>query len=142
MILSSGRQALYIDFKPLATSRRLAADDEEGHSSKSETIAMTRRPMFAPLSSLMLFGCDAVDTMKSGFEHATAVSTDLEKSIGVEPFVGFNWSNGSLAQVTITFETIPEGKSLEDIVRLSRGAVQKHFNQTPKQIVVAFSISQ
>ena len=102
---------------------------------------MTRLLPFA-LCLLVLCSCDAADTMKSGFEHSTAVSTDLEKSVGAKSFVGFNWNNGSLTQVSITFETIPRGKSLEQIASLSRGAVQKHFKQTPQRIIVAFTISQ
>ena len=101
---------------------------------------MTRLLPFTLCRSL-LYGCDAADTMKSGFEHSTAVSADLERSVGAKSFVGFNWNNGSLTHVTVTFETIPKGKSLEKIAELSRGAVLKHFKQAPQQIIVGFTIS-
>jgi hypothetical protein len=40
-------------------------------------------------------GCDAVDSMRNGFKHSQAVSAELEKSLGLKSFVGFNWNNGS-----------------------------------------------
>jgi hypothetical protein len=73
---------------------RLASNMKRCHADSLAAIA---------LCLLVLSGCDAADTM-SGFEHSTAVSTDLERSVGAKPFVGFNWNNGSLRQVTIPSE--------------------------------------
>ena len=84
--------------------------------------------------------CDAVDTMKEGFAHSQAVSARLEKTVGLKPFVGFNWSNGSLTSVSVTFEGMPKDASLSDIAAESRQAIAAEFKQAPKQIVIGFSI--
>ena len=101
-----------------------------------------RIPFLLLLASLTLCGCDAVDTMKEGFAHSQAVSAELEKSIGLKSYVGFNWNNGSLTSVNVTFEGIPKDKSLPEIGEAAKTAVLKQFKQEPKQIVVAFTIAQ
>jgi hypothetical protein len=93
-------------------------------------------------ATLALAGCDAVDSMRNGFEHSQAVSTELEKSLGLKSYVGFNWNNGSLTSVNVTFQGIPKDHSLADIIEISRQTVLKEFKQEPKQIVVSFAISQ
>jgi len=92
-------------------------------------------------ATLALVGCDAVDSMRNGFEHAQAVSAELEKSLGVKSFVGFNWNNGALTSVNVTFQGVPRDRPLPEIIELSRQAVLKAFKQQPKQIVVSFAIT-
>lgn len=94
----------------------------------------------ALLLSLSLTACDTVDTLQKGFEHSLAVADDLEKTIGSKPFVGFNWNNGILTSVTVTFEGLPKEKSAEEIARLVKVAIKERFKQEPKQIVLGFSI--
>jgi hypothetical protein len=89
---------------------------------------------------VLLSGCDAVDSLKEGLAHSEAVSSSLEKSLGSKPFVGFNWNNGSLTSVSITFKGIPPNVVLADIAGEARTAVLAEFKQTPKQVVIAFSI--
>ena len=100
---------------------------------------MMRTVILVLLISMM--GCGAVDSMTDGFKHADEVAADLEKSIGQKPTVGFNWSNGSLTSVNVTFPEVPEGKSLGEIVALSRGSIAAHFKQKPSQIFIAFSVA-
>jgi major membrane immunogen (membrane-anchored lipoprotein) len=88
----------------------------------------------------LLASCDAVDSMKEGFAHSQAVSSQLEKSLGVKSFVGFNWNNGALTSVNVTFQGIPQNVTLPDIVEKSKRAVAAEFKQTPRQIVVGFSV--
>jgi hypothetical protein len=97
---------------------------------------------FTLLLSLALWGCDAIDSVKEGFAHSQAVSAELEKSLGLKSFVGFNWHNGSLTAVTITFDGIPKDRSLSEISEATRRAVLKEFKQEPQQIVVSFTIKQ
>ena len=92
-------------------------------------------------AALALLGCDAVDSLTNGLERSQAVSSELEKSLGMKPFVGFNWNNGFLTSVTVTFEGIPKDKSLVEISEASRNAVLKQFKQEPKQIVISFAIT-
>lgn len=86
-----------------------------------------------------LAACGAVDSMKSGFAHAQEVAADLEKSVGSKPQVGFNWSNGSLVQVTVNFDGVPD-RPLPQVVQLSRDSVATRFQQKPQRIVVAVTV--
>lgn len=43
--------------------------------------------------------CDGIDTMHEGLAHSQAVSGELEKTVGLKSFVGFNWHNSSLTSV-------------------------------------------
>ena len=79
--------------------------------------------------------------MKSGFEHSQAVATDLEKSVGQKPFVGFNWRNGSLTNINVTFNGIPKNKSPADIYEPARQAITSQFKQQPQQIIISFAIA-
>ena len=88
----------------------------------------------------LIGGCGAVDTMKEGFVHAQAVSKDLEKGLGVKPFVGFSWHNGSLTSVSVRFQGIPGKVTLADIAAQSKQAVMSEFKQTPGEIVVSFAL--
>ena len=88
-----------------------------------------------------LASCGAFDSMKEGFAHAEEVATDLEKSVGSKPFVGFNWSNGSLTNISVTFKGIPTGKSTPEIAALARSSIASHFKQEPEKIVISFALS-
>ena len=96
------------------------------------------------LALLMLIvsitACDAVDSMKGGFAHSQAVSDSLEKTTGLKSFVGFNWNNGSLTSVTVTFQGLPPNGTLSDISAKAKQAIAAEFKQTPKQIVISFSV--
>jgi hypothetical protein len=87
-----------------------------------------------------LAGCDRIDTVRGAFAHSEAVSRDLEKSLGLKPMVGFNWNNGSMTSVNVTFPGIPAGASLSEIIDSSRQAVRDEFKETPKRIIVGFNV--
>lgn len=93
----------------------------------------------AALLALALAACDAVDSVKEGWAHSQAVSASLEKSVGLKPGVGFNWSNGTLDSVTVTFEGIPPNVPLSDIADKARQAITAEFKQAPTQVVIAFT---
>ena len=93
-------------------------------------------------ASVLLAACDAVDSMTEGYSHAEAVSTKLENSLGLKSQVGFNWHNGTLVSVTVTFSGVPNTPSLADISAHARDAVRAEFKQRPKTLVVACSIDQ
>ena len=90
--------------------------------------------------ALALAACGPVNTLKEGFAHSQAVSESLEKTLGVKSFVGFNWSNGSLDSVNVTFQGIPANVPLADIVEKSKQAVAAEFKQMPAQVVVSFAV--
>ena len=89
---------------------------------------------------LTLAACDAVNTLTDGFKHARAVETALAGSTGVKPNVGFNWSNGRLVQVTVSYPRLVESKSLQELADAARAAVTQEFKQTPENIVLAFAL--
>jgi hypothetical protein len=97
--------------------------------------------MLVVVGFLALAGCDAVDTIKEGMNHANAVSARLESSLGTKPAVGFNSNNGELTNVTVTFAGEPRF-SLDEIADKTREAVRAEFKQTPKHITLSFEIAQ
>ena len=88
---------------------------------------------------LAVSGCGMVDSMQNGLAHSEAVATDLEKSIGQKPFVGFNWNNGSLTNVNVTFSGVPANHSLNEIYQAARHSIAAQFKQEPKQVVISFA---
>jgi len=92
--------------------------------------------------ALTLAACDAVNTVTEGTAHARAVESDLEKTTGVKPRVGFNWSNGRLVAVTVQYPSIVESQQLGDLAKTVRASVATQFKQTPENIVLAFSLGK
>jgi hypothetical protein len=90
--------------------------------------------------ALTLAACDAVNTLTDGFAHARAVEKDLEGSTGVKPNVGFNWNNGRLTSVTVTFPRLIESKPLHELAEAARASVGREFKQTPDNILLAFAV--
>ena len=89
---------------------------------------------------LTLAACDAVNTVTEGLNHARAVEKDLEGSTGVKPNVGFNWNNGRLVQVTVTYPHLIETKPLHDLAEAARSSVSREFKQAPDNILLAFAV--
>jgi hypothetical protein len=89
-----------------------------------------------------LAACDAVTTVTEGYKQAQAVERTVEQSTGIKPRVGFNWNNGRLASVTVSFAGVDENKPLRELAEPVRAAVMKEFKQTPETIVLAFSLGR
>ena len=92
--------------------------------------------------SASLAGCDAVDLISKGLSYSKAVAADLERNTGVKPEVGFNWHNGSLQSVTVTFPRVYVGKPLDELAGTVREVVAKEFKQTPDTIVLGFALDK
>jgi hypothetical protein len=90
--------------------------------------------------SLSLAGCGAVDTLFDGFKHVNDVRSDLMAATGMKPEVGFNWHNGRLNKVTVTFPRLYRDKPLTELADTVRQIVTKEFKQAPDDIVLAFSL--
>lgn len=93
----------------------------------------------AMMLSLLLIGCDAVDTISHGFEHGKAVSQSLLEVTGEKPVVNFNSNNGTLTRVDIIFKKPPQKHSVEQIKALAKTTVANHFKQKPELLVVSFA---
>jgi hypothetical protein len=89
-----------------------------------------------------LAACGVVDTLVDGWKHVQAVENDLQTSTGVKPEVGFNWRDGRLVKVTVTFPQLYEAKPLAELAETVRRAVVSEFGQTPDDIVLAFSLGK
>jgi hypothetical protein len=101
-----------------------------------------RRIVAIVMLSAALAGCGVVDLISKGLSYSKAVATDLEHATGVKPEVGFNWHNGNLQSVTVTFPKLDVGKPLDELAGTVREVVAKEFKQTPDTIVLAFSLEK
>jgi hypothetical protein len=89
-----------------------------------------------------LAACGMISTLVNGFRYAKAVESDLEQVTGLKPEVGFNWSNGRLVVVTVTFPRLYDTKPVRELAEAVRAAVEKEFRQMPENIVLAFSLGR
>jgi hypothetical protein len=89
-----------------------------------------------------LAACDVISTLTDGWKYAEAVKGDLELSTGMKPEVGFNWHNGRLETVTVTFPRIYEARPLREVAETVRRSVSSQFKQMPDYIVLAFSLEK
>ena len=101
-----------------------------------------RRAVALTVLASSLAGCGAVDLISSGLKYAKSVEADLKEATGLKPEVGFNWRNGSLKSVTVTFPRIHSGKPLGELADTVREVVAKDFKQTPDRIVLAFELNK
>jgi hypothetical protein len=83
-----------------------------------------------------------ISTLTEGWRYAKAVEGDLELSTGLKPEVGFNWHNGQLERVTVTFPQIYEARPLREVAETVRRVVTSQFKQTPGKILLAFSLEK
>jgi hypothetical protein len=88
-----------------------------------------------------LFGSDAFAlTMIEGFSQAKAVESDLEKSTGIRPEVGFNTINQRLVTVRVVFPSVYEGRRLADLAEAVRTSVTTQFTETPEKVALSFTV--
>ncbi len=92
--------------------------------------------------ALSLAACDMISTLTEGWRYAKAVEGALELSTGMKPEVGFNWHNGRLETVTVTFPQIYEARPLREVAETVRRVVTSQFKQTPGKILLAFSLER
>ena len=102
--------------------------------------SMARNLLALALLAGCAAGCGLVDAVFDGFKHAKAVENDLVAMVGVKPAVGFNWHNGRLTSVTVTFPNLLQDKPLQELADAARTAVGKEFKQRADDVVLAFSL--
>ena len=102
--------------------------------------SMARNLLALALLAGCAAGCGLVDAVFDGFKHAKAVENDLVAMVGVKPAVGFNWHNGRLTSVTVTFPSLLQDKPLQQLAVAARAAVGKEFKQRADDVVLAFSL--
>jgi hypothetical protein len=99
-----------------------------------------RKAMIIVLLSAGLAACGVVSGLVDGLKYAKAVEDDLEQLTGLRPAVGFNFNNGRLTSVTVNYPRLYNGKPLRELAQVTRAAVIKEFQQTPDNIILAFSL--
>ncbi len=99
-----------------------------------------RRTIAIFLLAAGLGGCDMISTLMDGLKNTKAVADDLQHATGTKPDVGFNWKNGTLEVVTVTFPHVYDGKPLGTLAEEVRASVRKEFKQAPENIVLGFSL--
>jgi hypothetical protein len=89
-----------------------------------------------------LGACGVISTLVDGAKQARAVESDLQETTGLKPQVSFNWSNGRLVTVTVTFPQLYESQPLGELAGTVRTAIAKQFKQTPENILLAFALGK
>ena len=112
------------------------------HIRKSPFSMKVRKTIAIVALSVSLAGCGAVDLISKGLSYSKAVAADLEGATGVKPEVGFNWHNGNLQSVTVTFPKVYLGKPLDELAGTVREVVAKQFKQMPDTVVLAFALDK
>ena len=123
-------------------ANRAAADKHIRKLALTRCSMNIRKTLAILTLSASLAGCDAVDLISKGLSYSKAVAADLERDTGVKPEVGFNWHNGSLQSVTVTFPKVYVGKPLDELAGTVREVVAKEFKQTPDTIVLGFALDK
>jgi hypothetical protein len=100
-----------------------------------------RKTIAVVILACSLGACGMISTLVNGFKNAKAVESDLEEVTGLKPGVGFNWHNGRLLSVTVTFPRLYDARPLQELAEATRVAVGKEFKQTPDNIVLGFSLA-
>ncbi|HTJ02479.1 MAG TPA: hypothetical protein VL492_06780 [Methylovirgula sp.] len=89
-----------------------------------------------------LAACDMISTLTNGMRHVSAVEAALQLQTGLKPDVGFNWRNGRLVLVTVTFPRLYERKPLRALSEDVKAVVRQEFEQTPEKIVLGFALDK
>jgi hypothetical protein len=96
------------------------------------------RAIFAGIAMLFAAAsCDMIGAISDIQAQGNAAAMELEKALGTKPQVGFNIFNGTLTNVTFSFDASRLSKyTVADLNRLAVAAVQHHFKQQPKVVIV------
>ena len=87
-----------------------------------------RKSIAIAFIAICLAGCGMADAVVNGMKHSAAVETAIKEATGVKPSVGFNWNNGHLTSVTVTFPQLYDTKPLRDVAEIAREAVVTGLN--------------
>jgi hypothetical protein len=88
----------------------------------------------------LLSGCGLFDSPVELYNQSKKVEAEMSREFGVETFVGFNYMNGSLDNVTVAFIGMPENLPVEEVVARAKSSVGSHFESPPKQVTVSITV--
>src|SRR3954467_2806779 len=89
-----------------------------------------------------LGGCGQFGKLMDGIKYVHAVESDLEQMTGVKPQVGFNWNNGRLRSVTVTFPRIFNANPVIELSDKVGAVVEKNFRAALDAIVLGFVLAR
>lgn len=92
------------------------------------------------LIAALLAGRNVFDAYSDGLKHSEAVKTDMKEAFGVEPFVGFQWHNGSMHDVAVAFTDVPADQSVSEVIERAKESVRSNFTEMPEQVTVSFTV--
>ena len=84
-----------------------------------------------------LVACETVEDMRDMRDTQEQLKALIKESIGVEPQVGFNISNGTLIDVSIALNADEVAdRTIAELKRAARSAVKKTFDSKPRAIYI------
>ncbi len=90
------------------------------------------------VASLLLGGCNFIESFKETMAQADAAAALLEKDVGTKPLVGWNVNNYTLTNVNVTFEgSKVAALPVSELEAKVRRAVAASFKQQPKELVIS-----
>jgi hypothetical protein len=104
------------------------------------TAAPMRKIIALVVLATSLAACGIISTLLNGVKYAEAVANDLEQATGLKPGVSFNWHNGRLIRVSVSFPKLYDDKPLRELADVVRISVTKQFKEAPADIELGFSL--
>jgi hypothetical protein len=97
-----------------------------------------RTHLLAAAVALPLAACGAFADVSETVAKGNQVAEELEAALGVEPFVGWNVSNGILTSVNVEFpRDAVAAHTVGELHQHVARAVGNHFPDPPGQLVVS-----
>lgn len=85
-----------------------------------------------------LASCGAVDELQGMLKQQAEIRAELKSRLGVDGQAGWSWTNGRLAQVTVTFDGHAiRDKKISELEAAIRPIVLEHFEEVPETIVIS-----
>ena len=86
---------------------------------------------------VLLSGCDALQDMSGFMEKQALVQKAIKDRYGWDTMVGWNIHNGTLTQVTVTFNSVQvRRETVAHLEKAAHSGVAAAFKSTPKVIYV------
>lgn len=92
--------------------------------------------------ALLLVACDTVEGMREMKDAESEMKGLIREAIGVDTLVGFSIDNGVLIDVSVSFSASEvQDRSVAELVRATRSAVQSSFATAPRAIYIQIATS-
>jgi hypothetical protein len=90
------------------------------------------------IAALLLASCGWFNSLSELEGQSSATADALERDLGVKPKIGWQYFNGTLTSVNVTFEEGKvEGVSMGVLETQVRAAVKANFKEPPRHIMIS-----